>query len=197
MLRSTPRSTLFPYTTLFRSERYGIFAPAAAGKEEVSVLENDKIKISFSSKGGRIIEAQLKDYKKIIEDSEMNEVETPLVLLEDDKDRFEYLFFSNNREISTQDLYFEPTIKDNQIRFRAKTSNGGFIEQIYTIIPESYQIEYQVQWDGIPVDQGKDVILNWQTYLEKLEKNTRFEKTYSTIHYKTVVIRSKRTKLTL
>lgn len=178
------------------TERYGIFAPAAAGKEEITVLENDKIKISFSSKGGRIIEAQLKDYKKIMEDSDMNEVETPLVLLEDDKDRFEYLFFSNNREISTQDLYFEPVIKDNQIRFRAKTSNGGFIEQIYTILPGSYQIEYQVQWDGIPIDQGKDVILNWQTYLEKLEKNTRFEKTYSTIHYKTVEKRPTSTSYT-
>src|SRR5690625_6407346 len=48
----------------------------------------------------------------------------------------------------------------------------------------------------IPVDQGKDVILNWQTYLEKLEKNTRFEKTYSTIHYKTVEKRPTSTSYT-
>ena len=178
------------------TQRFGIFAPAAAGKEEITTLENEKMKISFSSKGGRIIEARLKDYKKVMEDADKNEIEVPLLLLEDDKDRFEYIFSADNREISTQDLYFTPSVEGDQIRFRAQTSNGGFIEQIYTIIPESFRIEYQVQWDGIPIDQGKDVTLNWQTYLDKLEKNTRFERTYSTIHYKTLDNRATSTSYT-
>ena len=164
--------------------QYGEFAPSASGDEEIVTLENSVIKIQFSSKGGRIVDVLLKDYKKIIEDENKEEIETPLHLLEDEKDRFEYLFTINNRAISTQDLYFTPTINGNEIRFRAATSTGGYIDQIYTLVPDSYQIEYQVSWENIPNANQQTVTLNWLTHLDKLEKNTTFERTYSTIHFK-------------
>lgn len=164
--------------------QYGEFAPSASGDEEIVTLENSVIKIQFSSKGGRIVDVLLKDYKKIIEDENKEEIETPLHLLEDEKDRFEYLFTINNRAISTQDLYFTSTIDGNEIRFRAATSTGGYIDQIYTLVPDSYQIEYQVSWENIPNANQQTVTLNWLTHLDKLEKNTTFERTYSTIHFK-------------
>lgn len=191
--QATPDSTA---VSAALTQQFGTFAPAAAGKEEIVTMENDKMEISFSTKGGRMVEVRLKDYQKVMEDADKNEVEVPLRLLEDEKDRFEYIFSAGQREISTQDLYFTATSEGDQIRFRAQTSDGGYIEQIYTLIPESFRIEYQVQWDGIPLDQGKDVVLNWQTYLDKLEKNTRFERTYSTIHYKTVDNRATSTSYT-
>ncbi|HLU93087.1 MAG TPA: membrane protein insertase YidC [Membranihabitans sp.] len=164
--------------------QYGEFAPSAAGEEEIVTLENSVMKIQLSSKGGRIVDILLKDYKKIIEDENKEEIETPLHLLEDEKDRFEYLFTVNNRAISTQDLYFSPTVNGNEIRFRAATSTGGYIDQIYTLVPDSYQIEYQVSWENIPNANQQTVTLNWLTHLDKLEKNTTFERTYSTIHFK-------------
>lgn len=191
--QTTPDSTA---VSAALTQQFGIFAPAAAGKEEIVTMENEKMEISFSTKGGRMVEVRLKNYQKVMEDADKNEVEVPLRLLEDEKDRFEYIFSAGQREISTQDLYFTATSEGDQIRFRAQTSDGGYIEQIYTLIPESFRIEYQVQWDGIPLDQGKDVVLNWQTYLDKLEKNTRFERTYSTIHYKTVDSRATSTSYT-
>src|SRR2546430_3363303 len=36
MIRRPPRSTLFPYTTLFRSRRHGLSSPDAAGCREAS-----------------------------------------------------------------------------------------------------------------------------------------------------------------
>src|SRR5690606_25325565 len=164
--------------------QYGEFAPYAVGEEEIVTLENSVMKIQLSSKGGRIVDVLLKDYKKIIEDENKKEIETPLHLLEDEKDRFEYLFTVNNRAISTQDLYFSPTVNGSEIRFRAATSTGGYIDQIYTLVPDSYQIEYQVSWENIPNANQQTVTLNWLTHLDKLEKNTTFERTYSTIHFK-------------
>ncbi len=164
--------------------QYGAFAPAASGKEEFSTLENSEMKIKFSSKGGRIVDVLLKGYKKIIENEDKEEVEVPLRLMEDEKDRFEYLVPLNNQMISTQDLYFTPTVDGNIIRFRAETTNGGYIEQAYQLLPESFQVEYQVTWDQLPNSNQQPITLNWLSYLDKLEKNTQFERTYSTIHYK-------------
>ncbi len=41
----------------------GIFAPRTVGKEEFYVLENDKIKLTISSRGGKPYSVQLKDYQ--------------------------------------------------------------------------------------------------------------------------------------
>ena len=164
--------------------QYGIFAPSASGQEEIVTLENAVMTISFSSKGGRIIDVLLKDYKKILEDENKEEIETPLHLLNDEKDRFEYIFNTNNRMISTQDLYFTPTVNGSEIRFRATTSTGGFVEQVYRLNEDTYQVNYSVSWQNVPVTGEESLTLNWLTYLDKLEKNTTFERTYSTIHFK-------------
>ena len=52
------------------------------------VLENEVFKVVFSSKGGRIIEAELKDYFKVAEDENSNEIKSILKLLEDEKNEF-------------------------------------------------------------------------------------------------------------
>ena len=40
-------------------ERYGVFFQSVSGQEEKYSLENDKIKLSFSNKGGRITKASM------------------------------------------------------------------------------------------------------------------------------------------
>src|SRR5690606_11956234 len=120
-------------TTDALAARFGVFAPSASGEEEIVTLENDVLAIQFSSKGGRIIDVLLKEYNKILEDEDKEEIESPLHLLEDEMDRFEYIFNTNDRMISTQDLYFVPTKNGSEIRFRATTSTGGYVEQVYQL----------------------------------------------------------------
>ncbi|WP_236981021.1 membrane protein insertase YidC [Membranihabitans maritimus] len=170
--------------TALLSQTFGVFAPAATGEKEIITVENEELKVLFSSKGGRIVDVLLKNYQKVIEDENKKEVKVPLRLLEDNKDRFEYIFHSNNLEISSQDLYFSPTVDGSSITFRINTSNGGYLEQTYALQPNSFQIDYSITWNNIPTSSNEDITLNWLTYLDRLEKNTTFEKTYSTIHYK-------------
>jgi YidC/Oxa1 family membrane protein insertase len=47
---------------------FGPFATAAAGKEQTVTLENDLLRLAVSTKGGRIVEAEVKNYKKVVED---------------------------------------------------------------------------------------------------------------------------------
>ncbi len=53
--------------------RYGAFAAAAQGTEQTVTLENDLMRVTFTSKGGRIKEVLLKKYKKVNTDSANND----------------------------------------------------------------------------------------------------------------------------
>ncbi len=173
---------------------FGPFANAASGAEQQVVMENNVFKISFSSKGGIIEEVLLKNYNKIEEDEKKKEVELPLKLLEDDKDRFEYLLPVRGVAggvVKSSDLFFEITEKtDNRIVFRASAGMGRYFEQRYEITdPEKYVVDYSIRLEGLQGVLDENVQgfeLHWLNYLDKLEKNTRYERMYSTTYFKTV-----------
>ena len=79
--------------------RYGSFATAAEGEKNLIVLENNKMKVKLSTKGGRPYSVRLKEYKTY--DKE------PLILFDGDDNKFGFNFFADNRKISTNDLYFK------------------------------------------------------------------------------------------
>jgi len=55
--------------------QFGIFATAASGTSSTSVLENDLVKLTFDSKGGKIVNATFKEHYKTIYDADNKEVE--------------------------------------------------------------------------------------------------------------------------
>ena len=71
--------------------QFGAFAQAAIGTEKIEVMENDVMRILFTNKGGRIKEVELKKHFKVELDSNHKEVKLPLKLMEDEKNKFEYL----------------------------------------------------------------------------------------------------------
>ena len=99
---------------------FGPFAGAAEGTEEMLTLENDVLKVVFSSKGGVIKEATLKEYSRISENEKKKEIKEPLKLLEDEKNKFEYFFpiaSLPSGGVKSSDLYFTPTVSGNTITF--------------------------------------------------------------------------------
>ena len=170
--------------------QYGDFYPAATGEEQTEVLENDLIKITFSTKGGRIKEVLLKKYFKMLRDSNHKEYKVPLYLLEDEKNRFEYLLPVANAAkgtISTQDLFFTPSKNGNTITFRADAGQGRYFEQAYTIKEGSYGVDYHVRFaglDNVLNAPSKSIELNWLNYLDRIELNYQYEQMYSSVYYK-------------
>ena len=170
---------------------FGPFAPAAQGEEKEYVLENELLKLVISSKGGRIVEAELKQYKKIREGEKNKEIEEPLLLLEDEKNRFEYLLpvAGLPAGLSTADLYFSAETGDNTLTLRAPTTTGAYFEQTYSLEPGTYHVDYVLNWQGLEnvLDRQQSTFeLNWLNYLDKLEKNTSYERNYSTVYFKPV-----------
>ena len=170
---------------------FGPFAAAADGEEQTLVLENDLMKVNLSSKGGRITSVLIKNHKKLryLEDGSTEEV--PLYLLEDEKNKFEYLLPIANLPsggVSTGGLYFEVAEQTGQsIVLRAPTTTGGYFEQSYSIADGSYNIDYDIRLEQLNnvVSQGVDQIkLSWVNYLDKLEHNEDYERRYSTVYFK-------------
>ena len=174
------------------SGEYGPFALAAKGEEETSTLENDLLKIVFTNKGGRIKYVELKEHYKVQDGPDNEEVKTNLRLLEDEKNKFEYFLPIANLPsggISTSDLYFTKTTSDNSITFRADAGNGRFFEQKYTLSPGTYRIGYDLNFKGLNnviSKNANEISLNWLNYLDKLERNTQYERNLSTTYFRPV-----------
>lgn len=173
---------------------FGPFSASAAGLEEDVVIENDLMVLTLNTKGGGVKRVELKEYNKVVEAEEEDgeDITTPVYLMDDKRDRFEYILPVNGvsgEGISTRDLYFTPTVSGNTVTMRAPAAGGGFFEQKYTLTDGTYLMDYDIRFEGLNQvlsNKGGTIKLRWDTYLEKLEKNSDYEATLSTMYYKEV-----------
>ncbi len=169
--------------------KLGVFAAAGSGTEQTQILENEVLKITFTNKGGKIKEVELKQYDKVVEAEDKTQTKVPVKLLADIQNKFEYLIPLGNvpaGSVSTEDLYFKPQVNGNTISFKAPTTNGGYIEQKYTL-GEDYLLDYSFDMkglDGMLKRSAENIQLNWVNYLSKLERGVWFERTYSGVYFK-------------
>jgi len=142
-------------------DQLGLFANSAVGEDKYFTIESDLLKLHISTKGGRIENVELKEYKTW----EKN----PTILLNSDSLHFGFSFFSGNRLINTDRLYFQPFWSD--IEFEGKDlmvvtgsdshqfsmrlypdagENGfnrhNYIEYLFTIHGDKYMIGYQLNF---------------------------------------------------
>ncbi len=170
---------------------YGAFAPAASGNQATHILENEVMRISFDTKGGAIRSILLKKYQKLIENEQRKDEYQDLYLLEDEKNRFEYIFpvpSAANGRVRSGELFFDDVqIDDQSIRLTAHLGPGRSFSQIYTLTTHGYELDYRVEFKGLDkmIDpKEKRLQLHWVNYLDKIEKNDGYERIVATIYYK-------------
>jgi YidC/Oxa1 family membrane protein insertase len=167
--------------------KLGAFAAAGLGTEQLTTLENDLMRVRFTNKGGRIKDVLMKKYERINVDSAGNDFKMPLYLLEDEKNRFEYIIPAAGAmggTVSTSDLFFTATQEGNTVIFRAPATNGGYIEQAYTLNADNYHLDYKVGAMNLQGVSSNKWQLNWLNHLDKLEKNQTYERTMSSVYFK-------------
>lgn len=166
---------------------YGDFSSAAAGENQFLTLENNKLKIVFSTLGGKPYSVELKEYKTF--DS------LPLILFKGDSTIFGLNFFSQNKSISTNNLYFSPVENDTlgkenppgRLALRLDAGEGRYLEFLYDLPEDSYKMKFTINcrgFDKIITDKSNYFVLNWQVYAPQHEKGAQFESTYTTVYYK-------------
>ncbi len=150
------------------------------------ILENEVIKLTLNSYGGKITKAELKDFSKMKEVKKGPDEKAPLYLLNHPSNRWNLALNINETTLNSKDIIFSTTTTDiNKINFRAITKEGKTITQTYALKPNSYLVDYTITLPGLKGALKNNVAtLEWQNYIEAQEKVENFEKTYTTTHYK-------------
>jgi YidC/Oxa1 family membrane protein insertase len=144
-LQSTEPDSLVNLRT--RSQ-YGVFAGLVKGTAQREVIENDKMIVVFSTKGGEIQEVILKDYKSYDQ--------TPLVIMDEDHSKINYQIKTAQGVLSLNDFYFTPKTsssevegnKTTQIEFTANTGSG-IITRTYSLTDDTYILNKTLSFSGL------------------------------------------------
>lgn len=151
--------------------------------EKYYTLKNNLVDISISNKGGQIRSAKILKYFKIITDSAQNESKTDLYLLEDPKNKFDYLLKTSNGDLNSSNLNFEVIeSNDSKLILKAASPKGGYFIQEYSLSANSYKLDYKIRAEGMNLTDN--VQIYWENHLDRLEKNTQYEQSYSSAYYK-------------
>ena len=169
--------------------QYGVFAKSAIGENEFITLENNKVELKISLKGGRVYSARLKDYKTF--DS------LPLILFSGDSTVFGFNFFTaDNKAVQTNNLYFKPvsdqksfivSTQPQSVSLRLMAGEDKYIEYKYTLAPDKYMVDFDVTFksmEGIIASNQNSLTLDWKMYMPQQEKGRQNEENYSDITYK-------------
>jgi YidC/Oxa1 family membrane protein insertase len=176
-------------TGIEAANQYGAFAIAAKGENDFITLENNKIQLKISTKGGRVYSALLKDYKTY--DS------LPLILFSGDSTIFGFNFFTvDNKAVRTNNLFFKPatdqksfvvTNTPQTVNLRLYAGENKYIEYRYTLAPDKYSLSFDVTFknldDIMPANQS-NITLDWRMYIPQQEKGRQNEENYTGLKYK-------------
>ncbi len=167
------------------SGELGDFANAATGTSEIVVLENDLVKLSFSTLGGRPYTVQLKQYQT--HDS------LPLIMMDGDSTIFALQFFAENRSINTGDLYFQPVVEKltgedgrsyQQLTMKMDISETASISYIYRLFDEDYMLDFDMRLKGLDQYRTDRMEFKFDYYAPSQEKGYQNEAMYTTLYYR-------------
>jgi len=174
--------------SLNRISEFGAFSTASVGEEAFYILENKKIRVKFSTKGGRPYSAELINYKTY--DGK------PLILFDGETTHFNLQFFSQNKAIATQALFFIPQTQETDQKaevgsktlvMRLPAGQGRYMDYVYTLEPDSYKLKFNIRMQGMDEVLGKNTTmldLDWAIDVRQQEKGRKWESQYATIKYK-------------
>jgi YidC/Oxa1 family membrane protein insertase len=167
------------------SEELGDFVAGAVGKEEKVILENEELKLTFSTLGGRPYTVQLKNYQT--HDS------LPLYLFNGDSTLFELQFFADNRGINTGELYFKPEIQKltgedgrsfQELTMKMEISESASIAYIYRLYDGDYMMDFDMQLKGLDQYRTDRMEFKVDFYAPSQEKGYQNEAMYTSLFYK-------------
>ena len=165
-------------STLIRE--YGSFYKSAQGEQQLVTLENNRIAVTMSNKGGKPYRVQVKNYQTHYGDS--------LYLLAGDSTHFGLLLSEIGR--STDEMFFTTTgvVQENDVQkisYRLSVSEFSYLEYTYSLQPDSYNLELTISTKGMEkyIRESRYNLL-WNSTINVLEKSKSAESLNTTIVWK-------------
>lgn len=156
--------------------------------DRLITLENEKIKLQISTKGGRIVFVDLKEYRT--HDS------LPLVLWKNNETTFGLNFYAKNKQINTEEYLFAPSTtetvlsadgKEQVLSMKLYSGENSYLEFLYKLAPDSYMVDFSINTHNmgdIIASNSSFLTLFWSVDMPQLEKSKDFENRYTGVYYK-------------
>ncbi|GJM60818.1 membrane protein insertase YidC [Persicobacter diffluens] len=147
---------------LINQQKFGNLAEATTGTATNATLENEDIKVIFSSKGASIASVELKKYKTYDQ--------KPLILLDEESSQLNRTIQFEGRNVNLSELYFStPQLNGNTITFNLPVGNGS-IQQSYTLAEEGYTLNADTKLNNLGSSLNSQTIaFDWTNRLKRVE----------------------------
>jgi YidC/Oxa1 family membrane protein insertase len=161
----------------------GNFQTAGSGSEQLTTVENELVKITFSNKGAQPKTVELKNYKSF--DS------TNVKMNASAFDNIGYTInTSPTQSASTASLFFSPGVvtKANDgaqvVTFNLTSNDGQSITHEFRLKPNDYMIDWNVSLNGANrLLTGNSMNINWQVQAAKQQSDIKYERTQARLCY--------------
>lgn len=168
--------------TIARAQKYKSFARHLAGKNDSITIENDLMKVTFSTRGGIVSQVELKKYN-----TEVSEPATPVKLFTDSSDGYGFTFMTSDQRFDTREFNFRPTLEnDSTLLMSLDLGNDTQWGIRYTVQPD-YLVKMDIVQKGMETilpASTSTIDLNWHQKLGRNEKGRTFEERNSSVYYK-------------
>ena len=178
--------------------RYGAtLAGLRGGEAQIVTLENDYLKVDFSSLGGQIVDVQLKEYTRYAPKDERNEL---VKMFDPESAKFDMSFFVkngvNNVKVNTSEYNFEvlPVEQNDSLQrltMRLPLGEGAYYVYEYTLYRESvpsrdYMIDFKVRMENMAplMASQSSIAIDWSNRSYQNERGFKNENMYTTIAYR-------------
>ena len=165
------------------AHKYKAFAGKLGGENVEKVMENDLMRVTFSSRGGRVSQVELKNYK-----TELTTPETPIRLFRNENDGYSFVLTTADQRLNTSEFNFTPVAEsDTSMLMKLELADGAWWGIRYSMQPGSYLVRMQVVQEGmasvLPASTAT-MGFHWHQTLGRNEKGRTFEERNSSIRYK-------------
>jgi YidC/Oxa1 family membrane protein insertase len=152
---------------------------ASNADASMHVLSNDKVEVTFTTKGAQPYSVMIKDY--------MTYDSTALYLIKPDMSEYGVTVYARE-SINTKNFVFDVAEStDSTLVMRLPFANGGYIEQKYTLQPGSYMVRNELSFVGMEEVIPRNVTMfdiDWSVVIPRLEKGYNNELQYSKLNYR-------------
>ena len=163
-----------------KADSSALFFAALSGTNQSVVLKNDKVELTFDTKGGTISKAIIKGFED--RDNKMD-----VTLFDQNTQQMNFMLAGKNENIITKDLFFTPSnVTDSTVTLTAAARNGGSIVFNYWLGP-NYMLHFTFQVNGLNgmfAPNYKEMDIEWTEMARQQEKGFTFENRYATLTYK-------------
>ena len=163
-----------------KADSSALFFAALSGTNQSVVLKNDKVELTFDTKGGTISKAIIKGFED--RDNKMD-----VTLFDQKTQQMNFMLAGKNENIITKDLFFTPSnVTDSTLTLTAQAGNGGSIAFNY-VLGKDYMLHFTFQVNGLNgmfAPNYKEMDIEWTELARQQEKGFTFENRYATLTYK-------------